>query len=40
VSLPRVASFSDDASFGGLDQLVCQRMGVMAAFASFEEFAL
>lgn len=40
VPIPRVASFSDDTSFGSLGQVVCQRKGLMAAFASFEEFAL
>jgi len=38
VNLPRVASFRDTAAFSTDSHLVCERMGVMAAFTSFQHF--
>jgi len=44
VAMPRVASFSDESAFLAASPTVdynwspCERMGVMAAFPSFEHF--
>lgn len=44
MALPRVASFSDESAFlaaagaAADNWLPCERMGVMAAFPSFEHF--
>jgi len=38
VNLPRVASFRDGSAFSTDSHLVCERMGVMAAFTSFQHF--
>jgi hypothetical protein len=44
MALPRVASFSDESAFlaaagaASDNWLPCERMGVMAAFPSFEHF--
>ncbi|ELU03368.1 hypothetical protein CAPTEDRAFT_150877 [Capitella teleta] len=36
--LPRVVSLSDDMGFTAIDDLQCQRMGIMTAFKTFDDF--